>query len=233
LQDKRVREALSLALDRKAIVDRIMGGVALPAGNFLPYPSFGTSKELANAPAANVPLAKKLLAEAGYPKGFAMSLGSASGRWVNDKNVAQAIASMWARIGIKVDVQTMAPPVYFTQRNDHAFSTWLSGWAANSGEMINPLNALVVTLVPEQGLGTANRSYYSNPELDKLVMEASQTLDDAKRSELLQQAAQIAMSDYAALPVHFESSVWAMKKDIRYAGRSDQMTLAQDITLAK
>jgi peptide/nickel transport system substrate-binding protein len=64
-------------------------------------------------------------------------------------------------------------------------------------------------------------------------MEASKTLDDAKRSELLQNAANMAMENYAILPLQFELSVWAMKKDIRYGGRTDQMTLAQDMTLAK
>src|SRR3546814_19900149 len=95
---------------------------------------------------------------------------------------------MWARIGVKTNVETMAPPVFFKQRNAYAFSTYLAGWAASSGEMLNPLNSLVVTKNKEKGLGTTNWSKYSNPEMDKLVAEASVTLDDDKRSKLLQQA---------------------------------------------
>src|SRR3546814_7625973 len=98
--------------------------------------------------------AKKLLAEAGYPNGFTLSLGSPAGRYTNDKRIAQAVASMWARIGVKTDVETMAPPVFFKQRNAYAFSTYLAGWAASSGEMLNPLTSLVVTKTPAQGLGT-------------------------------------------------------------------------------
>src|SRR3546814_18017431 len=82
--------------------------------------------------------AKKLLAEAGYPNGFTLSLGSPAGRYTNDKRIAQAVASMWARIGVKTDVETMAPPVFFKQRNSYAFRTYLAGWAASSGEMLNP-----------------------------------------------------------------------------------------------
>lgn len=233
LQDKRVREALSLALDRKAIVQRIMGGVAKPAANLLAYPGFGASKKLSEVPSSDPVKAKKLLAEAGYPNGFSISLGSPAGRYTNDKNIAQAAAAMWARIGVKTDVQTMAPPVFFKQRDTYAFSSYLGGWAVTSGEMLNPLNALVVTPNKELGLGTTNRSHYSNPELDTLVLQASKTLDDAKRSELLQKAGNTAMADYAILPVHFELSVWAMKKDVHYSGRADQMTLAQDMTPAK
>ena len=233
LADKRVREALSLAIDRKAIVARIMGGVAQPAANLLAYPAFGASKKYSTVPAVNVAKAKELLAAAGYAKGFTISLGSPAGRYTNDQRIAQTVASLWARIGVKTNVETMAPPVFFKKRDSYSFSTYLAGWAASSGEMLNPLTALVVTKDPKLGLGTTNWSHYSNPALDKLVLDASKTLDDSKRSEMLQQAGNMAMDDYAILPLQFELSVWAMKKDIRYGGRADQMTLAQDMTLAK
>ncbi|GAB2901102.1 ABC transporter substrate-binding protein [Paralcaligenes ginsengisoli] len=233
LADKRVREALSLAIDRKAIVARIMGGVAQPAANLLAYPAFGASKKYSTVPAVNVAKAKELLAAAGYAKGFTISLGSPAGRYTNDQRIAQTVASLWARIGVKANVETMAPPVFFKKRDSYSFSTYLAGWAASSGEMLNPLTALVVTKDPKLGLGTTNWSHYSNPALDKLVLDASKTLDDNKRSEMLQQAGNMAMDDYAILPLQFELSVWAMKKDIRYGGRADQMTLAQDMTLAK
>ena len=78
MKDKRVREALSLAINRDALVERVMGGVALPAGNLLPYPMFGSSKEHSKAPKADVEKAKALLKDAGYPNGFSITLGSPS-----------------------------------------------------------------------------------------------------------------------------------------------------------
>lgn len=233
LTDKRVREALSLAIDRDAIVARIMDGVALPAANLLAYPAFGTSKKYATAPAADPAKAKALLAAAGYPNGFSLSLGSPNGRYINDQRIAQTVAGMWESIGVKTDVETMAPPVFFKKRNTYAFSTYLAGWAAATGEMSHPLTSLVLTHDPKLGVGTTNWYLYSNPELDKLVQEASKTQDDAKRGEMLGRASEMAMADYAILPIQFELSVWAMKSDLRYGGRSDQETLAQDITLAK
>ncbi len=233
LADKRVREALSLAIDRKAIVERIMDGVGLPAANLLPYPAFGTSEKYSKVAAADAEKAKKLLAEAGYADGFTLSLGSPDGRYTNDKRIAQVVAAMWARIGVKTNVETMAPPVFFKQRNAYAFSTYLAGWSASSGEMLNPLTSLVVTKNPKAGVGTTNWSKYSNPEMDTLVMQASKTLDDDKRAKMLQDASAMVMEDYGILPIQFELSVWAMKKDMRYAGRVDQMTLAQDMKLVK
>ena len=99
--------------------------------------------------------------------------------------------------------------------------------------MSHPLTSLVLSHDPKLGVGTTNWFLYSNPELDRLVLDASKTQDDAKRDEMLRKAGEMAMADYAILPLQFELSVWAMKKDVRYGGRSDQMTLAQDITLAK
>lgn len=233
LTDKRVREALSLAIDRSAIVARIMDGVAQPAANLLAYPAFGASKKYSAVPAADTAKAKELLAAAGYPKGFTLSLGSPAGRYINDQRIAQTVASMWAGIGIKTDVETMAPPVFFKKRDSYSFSTYLAGWGAATGEMAHPLTALVLSHDPKQGMGTTNWSHYSNPEIDRLVVQASKTQDDGKRAEMLQQAANMAMADYAILPLQFELSVWAMKQDLRFGGRSDQMTLVQDITLAR
>lgn len=232
--DRRVREALSLAIDREAIVKRILGDVGKAAANLLPYPSaFGTSEKLAKVPAPDPKRAKELLAEAGYPDGFTISLGSPDGRYKGDKDIAQAVAGMWARIGIKTNVETMTPAVFFQKRGEYAFSAFLGGWAASSGEMINPLKSLVMTRNKDKGEGTTNWIHYSNPEMDRLVAEASVTLDNDKRSKLLQQAGEMAMADYALLPIEFEESVWAMKKSVTFDGRVDQKTYAQDIQPAK
>jgi peptide/nickel transport system substrate-binding protein len=233
LKDKRVREALSLAINRDAIVERVMGGVAKPAGQLLPYPMFGASKAHAEAPKADIEKARALLKDAGYPNGFEITLGSPSGRYVNDSKVAQAVAAMWTRIGVKTSVDAMAPPVFFKNRDSYAFSAFLAGWSVTSGEMSNALTSLVMTRNPDAGLGTTNRGRYSNPKMDALTIQATSTMDDAKRAQMLSDASDMAMDDYAILPLHYELSVWAMKKDVQYGGRADQTTLPQFITLKK
>jgi peptide/nickel transport system substrate-binding protein len=233
LLDKRVREALSLAIDRKALVDRIMGGVATPAAQLLPFPMLGASKNLVEAPKADPEKAKALLKAAGYPEGFTMVLGTPNGRYINDSKVAQTLAAMWTRVGVKTSIDANAPAVFFKNRDSYAYSAYLAGWGTSTGEMSNTLNSLLVTPNKEKGVGTTNRSRYSNPAMDKLVEESATVMDPARRGEILAKASELAMSDFAMLPIHFEHSVWAMKKGIEFGGRADQMTMAQYVRPAK
>ena len=229
LKDKRVRQALSQAIDRKGIVDKIMEGVALPAGDFLPSPAFGTAKDT-QPDKFDAAAAKKLLADAGYPNGFSITLGTPNGRYINDLKMAQAVAAMWSRIGVKTEVEAAAPPVFFKNRDEYKYSAYLAGWGANSGEMSNPLRSLVATPNREKGMGGTNRGRYSNPAMDAKLEEAMRTVDDKKREALLQEASKLVISDHGLLPLHFELSVWGMRKDLTYAGRADQATLAQFVT---
>ena len=76
-------------------------------------------------------------------------------------------------------------------------------------------------------MGGTNRGRYSNPALDSRLEEAMRTVDDKKREALLQQASKLLIADYGLLPLYFELAVWAMRRDLSYAARADQMTLAQ------
>ncbi len=177
LKDKRVRQALSQAIDRKVIADKVMEGVALTAGDLLPWPDFGTRKDT-QPDKFDSAAAKKLLAEAGYPNGFSITLGTPNGRYLNDLKVAQAIAAMWSRIGIKTEVEAAAPPVFFKNRDEYKYSAYLAGWNADSGEMSNPLRALVATPNREKGMGGTNRGRYTNGAMDAKLEEALRTVDD-------------------------------------------------------
>jgi peptide/nickel transport system substrate-binding protein len=229
--DKRVREAVSKAINRQAIVERIMGGVAQAAGELLPVPLFGTSPDMKPTP-YDPDGAKKLLAAAGYPNGFEVTLGTPNDRYINDEKIAQAVAQMLTRVGIKTGVDAMTASTFFTRRNKYEFSLYLAGWGADTGEMSNSLIALVVTPDAKTGMGHTNRGRYSNPEVDALVVEAQRTIDDAKREELLRKASKVAMSDFAVIPLHFEITPWAFKKGLTYKPRVDQYTLAMEVRRA-
>jgi peptide/nickel transport system substrate-binding protein len=229
--DKRVRQAVSKAINRQAIVDRIMGGHAVAAGELLPYPLFGATKDMA-VEKYDLEGAKKLLADAGYPNGFEVTLGTPNDRYINDEKIAQAVAQMLTRAGIKTGVDAMTASTFFTRRNKFDFSMYLAGWGADTGEMSNSLNSLVVSLQPDKGLGPTNRGRYSNPKVDELVVKAMATIDDATREKLLQEASKLAMSDYGIIPLHFEVTPWAFKKGLSYKPRTDQYTLATEIRQA-
>ena len=228
LQDVRVRRAISMAIDRKTIVDRIMDGMATPANQFLPDGMFGTlpqPPELKYDPET----ARKLLAEAGYPDGFELTLSSTNDRYINDGQITQAVAQYLSRIGIKANVDAMTRSVYFPKRAKREFSVAMGGWSSETGEASSFLQYWVTSYAPELGMGTSNYGRYSNPELDKIFRQAVTTVDDAQREKLLQQALTIALDDLPSIPLHYESTLWAFRKGLTYEGRADQYTLATSV----
>lgn len=233
LMDKRVREALSISIDRKAIAERVMGGVAVATGDLLPARMFGAVEARQAPPVVDTAKAKSLLAEAGYPDGFQITLGTPNGRYVNDVRIAQTVAAMWTRAGVKTEVAASAPPVFFKSRDNFEFSAYLAAWGNSTGEMSTTLRSLVGTRDPSKGSGTSNGGRYSNPELDALLDEASATMDDNARKALLQKADELVASDYGILPLHFEVPVWALRQGLTYEARADQYTLPQGVTTTK
>jgi peptide/nickel transport system substrate-binding protein len=228
LKDRRVRLAISKAINRQAIVERVMEGAAIPAGQLLPDGFFGVSPNL-KPERWDPEVAKKLLADAGYADGFKLTLHAPNDRYVNDEKVAQAVAQMLTRIGIKTDVQAMPQSVYFTRASKLEFSLMLLGWGADTGEPSSPLKSLLATNDPAKGMGTANRGRYSNPTLDELLQEALATVDDEKRSGLLQQATEAGIKDVGIIPLHYEVTVWGMRSDLAFEGNTNQYTQAFDI----
>jgi peptide/nickel transport system substrate-binding protein len=227
-KDARVRKALSMAINRDAIADRIMEKKAVPAGQLLPDGFYGTSKKL--KPLKYDPEgAKKLLAEAGYPNGFALAIHGPNNRYINDDKIAQAIAQFYSRAGIDAKVETMPSSVYFTRATKGDFGYMLLGWGTESNEQGSSLRSLLATQDPARGMGVTNRAHYSNPVLDKQLGEALVTMDDRKREAMIQQAAETAMGDTGLIPIHYEVSTWATAKGFRYSARTDQYTLARDL----
>ncbi|MEK9971056.1 MAG: ABC transporter substrate-binding protein [Ferrovibrio sp.] len=229
LKDVRVRKALSMAINREAIASRIMEGLGQPTGDFLPSPMFGTRKD-AKPEAYNPDAAKKLMAEAGYPNGFSITLGTPNDRYINDAEIAQAVASQWTRLGVKTKVEAVTRTVFFKNRDEFKYSAYLAGWGAGTGEMSDPLRALVATPNKDKGMGTTNKGRYSNPKMDAVLEDALKTVDDAKREALLQQASKMAMDDQALIPIHIEVTPWATRKGFSYKARADQYTLANGVT---
>jgi peptide/nickel transport system substrate-binding protein len=203
----------------------------LPASQFLAEGFFGVSKNL-KPEAFDPDGAKKLLAEAGFPKGFKMTLHGPNGRYINDARMAEAVAQMFTRIGVETKVETMPPAVFFKRASSGAeggnpeFSFILVGWGSGTGEVSSPLKSLVATFDRTKGMGTANRGRYSNPVLDKAIDQALATVDDAKRAELLAKASEIAIEDVAIIVSHYQLNTWATRRGLAYTPRTDEYTTA-------
>jgi peptide/nickel transport system substrate-binding protein len=239
LLDVRVRRAISKAINRDAIVARVMEGVAIPAGQLLPEGFFGRSENL--SPEKYDPEgAKKLLAEAGYPDGFKMKIHGPNDRYINDAKILEAIGQMITRIGIKAEVITMPRSVFFGRAskggegNQPEFSLILVGWGSGTGESSSPLKSLLATYDPSKGWGASNRGRHSNPKMDEVLAQALATVDDAEREKLLAKATEIGVGeDLGILPLHYQESVWATRKGLTFAGRSDEQTVFYTVRTAK
>ncbi|KHQ50787.1 ABC transporter substrate-binding protein [Mameliella alba] len=224
MKDLRVRKAISLAINRPLIVDRIMGGLAVPARQLVPDFMRGTDPEIALED-PDLEEAKRLLAEAGYPDGFKLVIGTPNDRYINDSKIAQAVAQMLTRAGIQTEVDAMTASVFFSRRNNYEFSLYLAGWGASGAGMASPLRALVASQDKDKGLGGTNRGRYSNPDLDAIIEEALSTVETAKHDELLRQASRIVVDDMAILPLHFEVTPWALRAGLTMDPRADQHTV--------
>jgi peptide/nickel transport system substrate-binding protein len=221
-KDRRVRMAISKAMNRTAIVERVMEGAAVPAASLLAEGFFGSSPRLkpdAFDPAA----ARRLLAEAGYPNGFAVTIHGPIGRYVNDNLVLQAVAPMLVRVGIdtKVVVQPWGPFIAQASPPTYAYSMILIGNSATTGEASFGLRVQFATVDQQKGMGGSNRARYSNPRVDEVLGLAMATIDDTKREALLQEVSEVAMADQAIVPLFHQDNIFATRRGLQYTPRSD------------
>jgi peptide/nickel transport system substrate-binding protein len=231
-RDVRVRQAFSRAIDRNTLVARVMEGAATPAAQFVPEGFFGYVPELKPEP-YDPAGARKLLAEAGYPDGFALTLHGPNNRYVNDEQIVQTVAQMLARVGIAAKVETMPMSVYLGRGHKQEFTAALLGWGVVTGEASYSLRALVATVSKEKGMGTFNWGRYSNPAMDRQLEQALATVDDPKRSKLLQEATTTVLTDYGLIPLHNQVNVWAARAGLTYTPRIDERTYAHEVRPAR
>ncbi len=234
LLDLRVRKAISKAINREAIVERVMENVAIAAGQLLPDGFFGVSDKLKVEP-YDPKGAKALLAEAGVPDGFKLTIHGPNDRYINDAKIAEAIAQMLTRIGIDTSVETMPKSVYFKRASrggpdgSPEFSLVLVGWGAGTGEASSPLKSLIHTYDKSRGMGASNRGRHSDAKTDALIEEALATVDDAKREALLQEATELAIGNLAIIPLHYQVNTWGARKGLTYKARTDERTLYSEV----
>jgi peptide/nickel transport system substrate-binding protein len=226
LADMRVRLALSKAIDRNALTARTMEGLALPASNIVAPGIFGYNDAL-KVEAYDPEGAKKLLAEAGYPDGFGLTLHGPNNRYLNDERIVQTVAQFFSRIGIVTRVQTLPLSVYFTRARTGEFSMALLGWGTLAADF--GLRTLVGTPNAATGWGTWNWGRYSNARVDELVKSALSSVDPEKREAQARDAQAIALKETAVIPLHHQIASWAMRRGLSYPGRVDEFTFAYQV----
>ena len=171
--------------------------------------------------------AKKLLAEAGYPDGFNLTIHGPSGRYVNDEKIVQAVAQMLTRVGIAAKVETAPMGPYSGARVEAGIQLPHGGLGRVDRRGVeSPLRSLLATFNRDKGLGAVNWGRYSNVKVDYLIEQALQQVDDENRSVMLQHATKLAMEDLGIMPIHFQFTIWATTKNVAYTPRTDEYTLA-------
>jgi peptide/nickel transport system substrate-binding protein len=232
-KDARVRRALSLSINRQAIVDRTMEGQASVANQAVPAGFFGHSTRIAPA-SFDAERARALLAEAGYRDGFQVDLSCPNDRFANDAKICEAVAQFLVRIGIRTQVSAMPSAVFFPRRGKKEFGLHMAGWGSLTGESSYFLGAQVHPARRDLGLGAINTNGISDPEIDALVQEARPVLDEARRRAILEKAMELAMERGYIIPAVTFQVLSAGRADrVSYATRADEETLAAEIAPAR
>jgi peptide/nickel transport system substrate-binding protein len=227
LKEVRVRQAISMAINREAIKERVMEGLAAPTNNLVPTSLFGYNPRLKDVK-YDPEGAKKLLAEAGYPNGFGLTLHTPNNRYINDERISQTVAQMLSRIGIDTKVDAAPMSVYASRGAKGEYSFGLLGWQAQTGEVSSPLRAFLACPDPVKGFGSANWLKYCNPKADQVLFKALNTVSETERLKLLQEAAALDVNDGGVIPLHHQVTTWAAKKGIGLTPRIDERTHAFD-----
>ncbi|MCV6588612.1 MAG: ABC transporter substrate-binding protein [Marinobacterium sp.] len=212
-KDARVRQAINYAINQKGIVKKIMKGFATPAAQFSPKGYLGYNEAL--QPRYNLKKAKQLMKDAGYENGFSITMMAPNNRYVNDAKIAQAVASMLAKIGIKVDLKTMPKAQYWPEFDKRAADMMMIGWHADTEDSNNFYEFLSACPDEATGAGQYNSGNYCNPEADKLMAQANVETDPAKRAALMQKIEKIVYDEAGFVPLHWQNLAWAAAKDVK------------------
>jgi peptide/nickel transport system substrate-binding protein len=212
-KDKRVRQAFYQSIDIETIKTRVMRGAATPTALMVAPGIKGFVADLNKRPPYDVEAAKKLLAEAGYPNGFEVSMNCPNDRYVNDGEICQAVAANLARSGIKINLQAETKNTYFPKilRRDTSF--YLLGWTPGTYDSHNALSNLIATPT-DKGQGQFNLGSYSNPKVDELTLKIQGETDEAKRNAMIAEAFKLHSDDFGHIPLHQQALAWAMKKNV-------------------
>ena len=229
LQDVRVRQALSVAINRKAIVDRVLQGTVTEANQWMPKGTFGYNPEVKDI-AYNPEQAKKLLADAGFPQGFKISIHVPGDRYPQAPETVQAVAQFWTRIGVKTNVEVVPWSVYSGRATKNEFAVSVIAWGNGTGEAGYGLLQTLATNDPKRGRGANNWGRYSHESVDKALDAATVEFDARRREAMFRHAAKLVTDDVGHIPLFHYQNIWAAKKGLKVVPLLSDRTTAMQVT---
>jgi peptide/nickel transport system substrate-binding protein len=221
--DRRVRQAITYAVDADEIIKTVLDGKAQRVATMLPSMHFGFDPSLRPI-TPDLAKTKKLLAEAGFPNGIEIAFNGPQGRYVRDKEVAEAVAGQLTKAGIKTNLRTFEFVSYLNNMVyvHKAGPVWLIGW----GQPTMDAEGIYVPLFRSGSL-LAN---YSNPDLDAMVDEAQRTMDEKKRLDLYHRINKLWIEDAAAVPLYQQIDLYGASKRLNWKARSDELIKAYEMS---
>lgn len=231
-KDIRVRRALYHAIDIEALRTKVMRGQSAPTGAPVPSPLGDfNDPEIERRLPYDLPRAKALMAEAGYPEGFEVTMDCPNNRYIKDAEICVALASMWSRIGIKVRVNAQPRALFFPKAEKLDVSLYLLGWGGGATDAETTLTP-VLRSRGENGVGYYNWGNYRNPKLDEYAAASSKELDPAKRERLIRAALREHNEQVNHIPLHRQVIPWAMRSNVTAVHRADNMLEWWQVTIA-
>ena len=213
LKDVRVRQAIAHAIDVEAIKEKVMRGLAVPTGSLVSPGVQGYHKDADKRYAFDKDKARKLLAEAGYPNGFGITLDCGNIQPASD--ICQAIPPMLSQVGIRATPNIVPQATYFPKIQKFDTSMYLLSWGAATYDALYNLQLLLHTSTGDNtGLGDSNYGRYSNPKMDALIARIRVETDLKKRDAIIREALLLSNSEVAILPIHQPLVPWAMRKNV-------------------
>lgn len=213
--DLRVRQAFAHAVDAQAIIDRVMQGQATLATQYVMNKVNGYSEKPTRLE-YNVDKAKALLTEAGYPNGFELTMDCSTDRYVNDGQICQAVVSLLARVGVKVNLIAQPKAQFFPKVVAPNFGTsfFLLSWTPSTMDSLNVFQNVLGSRDLDNGRGAWNISGCSVPEADALAEQAAITMNPDVRTEMLQKAMTLMVDNVCLVPLHVQQLVWGAAKNV-------------------
>ena len=222
--DKRVRWAMNYAVDVDDIIKNVLDGKAQRVGLMLTDRHFGFDPAIKPIK-QDLAKSKQLLTEAGFPGGLEITLNSPQGRYVRDKEVAEAIAGQLTKAGIRTTVRTHEWVHYFGNLayNHKTPPVWLIGWGGGAYDA-------ETVYVPLFRSGRFLSNYY-NADFEGMIEQAQSTMDAKKRYELYQRINRLWVDDAAAMPLYQQLDLYGATKRMAWKARGDEAIKGYDMGL--
>jgi peptide/nickel transport system substrate-binding protein len=206
--DRRVRQAVYQAINEETIVDKVMQGLAIPAGMILEPGITGYAPELDARLPFDPDAAKALLAAAGYPDGFAVTLDCPNDRYVNDEAICRTAAAMLGMVGIRVTVAARPMREHFPKIKSRETDFYMLGMGTSTFDSLFHFSYLV------SSDGPFNATGYANPRIDGLIDAIGTELITYARDAMIEEVWKTVREDIVYVPLHHQVIIWAMRDEL-------------------